>query len=82
MRILLHIGLPYCGAEALQSLLDAKRGRLEKSGILYSRVLGRKNHTRLYMAVSDPGHIDPLRHARGFARSAAQERLARAVAGD
>ena len=82
MRILLHIGLPRCGADALQTLLDAKRGKLEKVDILYSRVLGRKNHTRLYMAVSDPGHVDPLRHARGFARPAAQERLARSVAGD
>ena len=82
MRILLHIGLPRCGTEALQTLLDAKRGKLAGMGLFYSRVLGRKNHTRLYMAVSDPGHVDPLRHARGYARAAAQERLQRTIAGD
>ncbi|HCQ67281.1 MAG TPA: glycosyltransferase family 2 protein [Rhodobacteraceae bacterium] len=82
MRIVLHIGLPRCGAEALQTLLDAKRNKLAGMGTLYSRVLGRKNHTRLYMAVSDPGHVDPLRHARGFARAAAQARLQRTIAGD
>ncbi len=82
MRILVHIGLPHCGAEALQTLFDAKRGRLAKSGICYSKALGSKNHTRAYMAVSDPGHVDPLRHARGYGRAGAQARLQRAVAGD
>ncbi len=82
MRILLHIGLPRCGAEALQTLLDTKRNKFAGMGTLYSRVLGNKNHTRLYMAVSDPGHIDPLRHARGFARAGAQARLQRTIAGD
>ncbi len=82
MRVLLHIGLPHCGGDALQSLFDAKRNKLAGMGVLYSRVLGRKNHTRLYMAVSDPGHVDPLRHARGFARVQAQERLQRTIAGD
>ena len=82
MRIILHIGLPRCGAEALQTLLDAKRNKLAGFGFYYSRVLGRKNHTRLYMAVCDPGHVDPLRHARGYARAAAQERLHRTISGD
>ncbi|PIE06461.1 MAG: glycosyl transferase family 2 [Rhodobacterales bacterium] len=82
MRILVHIGLPHCGTEAVQALFEAKRGRLAKSGIVYSKALGNRNHTRLYMAASDPNHVDPLRHARGYARTGAQERLQRAVADD
>ncbi|TYB81668.1 glycosyltransferase family 2 protein [Maritimibacter fusiformis] len=82
MRIVVHIGLPHCGAEALQAVLNDKRGRLSQQGVLYSGALGRKNHTRLYMAVSDPGHVDPLRAARGFAAPPAQERLRRMVAQD
>ena len=81
MRIVLHIGLPVCGADRLQSVLDDKRGALAKAGVLYSG-LGRLNHTKLYMAVSDPGHIDPLRFARGFASSRTQEALRDRVAED
>ncbi|GKY88582.1 glycosyltransferase family 2 protein [Sinisalibacter aestuarii] len=82
MRIIVHIGLPWCGADELQAVLDDKRARLLEQGVLYSGALGRRNHTRLYMAVTDPGHVDPLRFARGFARDAAQARLQRMVAQD
>ncbi len=82
MRILLHVGLPHCGAERLQAAFDAKRGLLLQKGVLYCWALGKKNHTRLYMAASDPGHVDPLRVARGFATPDAQARLQRIVAQD
>lgn len=82
MRIVVHIGLPHCGTEALQAVMNDKRGRLSQQGVLYSGTLGRKNHTRLFMAVSDPAHVDPLRAARGFAAPAAQDRLRRMVAQD
>lgn len=82
MRIIVHIGLPECGSDALQSVMNDKRGQLLQQGVLYSGTLGRKNHTRLYMAVSDPGHVDPLRAARGFGPPSAQERLQRMVAQD
>ena len=82
MRIIVHIGLPQCGAEALQSVMNDKRGQLLQQGVLYAGALGRKNHTRLYMAVSDPAHVDPMRATRGFAPPAAQERLRNMVAQD
>lgn len=82
MRIIVHIGLPQCGAEALQSVMNDKRGQLLQQGVLYAGALGRKNHTRLYMAVSDPAHVDPMRVTRGFGPPAAQERLRNMVAQD
>ena len=81
-RILLHIGLPRCGAEPLQAVLDDKRGQLAQKGVLYAGSIGRKNHTKLYMAASDPAHVDPMRYLRGFAEPAAQERLSRMVIDD
>ncbi|OIP82555.1 MAG: glycosyl transferase family 2 [Rhodobacterales bacterium CG2_30_65_12] len=82
MRIIVHIGLPWCGTEALQGVLEDKRGQLLQKGVLYSHALGKRNHTRAYMAVSDPGHVDPLRHARGFAQPRAQARLQKTLAED
>ncbi len=81
MRIVLHIGLPGCGAERLQDVMDDKRGQLAKAGVLVSG-LARKNHTKLYMAVSEPTHVDPLRAARGFGPKAAQARLFKRVSED
>lgn len=66
MRIYLHIGLEHVGAGRLQEVLADKREQLAAKGILFPRSLGPRNHTRLYMAVTDPDHIDPLRFNRGF----------------
>ncbi len=74
-RIDLHIGLPQCGAERIQQVLDAWREPLLRDGILLPRSSGRRNHTRLYMAVTDPDHVDPLRWNRGHATARAQAEL-------
>lgn len=82
MRIVVHIGLPECGGDRVQEVLDTKRDQLAAKGVLYPRSPGRRNHTRLYMAVTDPAHVDPLRYNRGFAEPAKQVRLARDVGRD
>ena len=66
MRIHLHIGLEQVGADRLQSVMADKREQMLAKGYLFPRSLGPKNHTRLYMAVTDPAHVDPLRYNRGF----------------
>ncbi|MGR3322731.1 MAG: glycosyltransferase family 2 protein [Pseudooceanicola sp.] len=66
MRILLHIGLEHVGAARLQSVLADKREQLVSKGVLFARSPGNRNHTRLFMAATDPDHIDPLRFNRGF----------------
>ncbi|MDU8926687.1 glycosyltransferase family 2 protein [Alisedimentitalea sp. MJ-SS2] len=80
MKLILHIGLEQVGAERLQSVLNAKREGLLSKGVLYPRSPGSKNHTRLYMAVSDPDHIDPLRYNRGYIAPASQADLREQVA--
>lgn len=75
MRIYLHIGLDHVGAGRLQQVLADKREQLAARGILFPRSLGPRNHTRLYMAVTDPDHIDPLRFNRGYARADKQDAL-------
>jgi len=75
MRIHLHIGPQFMGADRLHRVLHAKRGTLRENGILFPRSPGAKNHTRLYMAVSDPDHVDPLRFNRGFIAPDKQEAL-------
>ncbi|MQQ07461.1 glycosyltransferase family 2 protein [Epibacterium sp. SM1979] len=66
MRIYLHIGLPQMGADRLQQVLADKRDNLRGHGILVPSAAGKGNHTRLFMAVTDPDHVDSLRWNRGF----------------
>ena len=66
MRIYLHIGLEHVGADRLQKVLADKREQLRSKSILFPRSPGSRNHTRLFMAVTDPDHIDPLRFNRGY----------------
>ncbi|NDV99608.1 glycosyltransferase family 2 protein [Salipiger sp. PrR002] len=82
MRICVHIGPEAQIADRLQRVLDGKRRQLAKRGVLYSRSLGARNHTRLYMAVSDPQAVDALRWSRGCATPEAQAVLRDAVAAD
>jgi glycosyl transferase family 2 len=82
MRIYIHIGLPHCGAGRIQQTLDEKRAQLNHKGVLFAKSPGGKNHARLFMAATDPEHIDPLRFIRGFSNPEKQASLARAVSAE
>ncbi|QUJ77869.1 glycosyltransferase family 2 protein [Sulfitobacter albidus] len=75
MRILLHIGPEETSAHRIQSVLSAQRDALDAQGVRYARSPGNKNHTRLYMAVTDPEHVDPLRYNRGYITAEKQAAL-------
>ncbi|SDI09850.1 glycosyltransferase family 2 protein [Lutimaribacter saemankumensis] len=75
MRIYLHIGLAAMGAARLQDVLADKREQLAQKGYLFPRAAGGKNHTRLFMAVTDPDHIDTLRFNRGYITPEKQQAL-------
>ncbi|MGH1425079.1 MAG: glycosyltransferase family 2 protein [Pseudooceanicola sp.] len=80
MKIYVHIGLEHVGAARLQSVLADKRDQLAGKGVLFPRSPGNKNHTRLFMAVTDPDHIDPLRFNRGYILPDRQKALFDSVA--
>jgi hypothetical protein len=80
MRIYLHIGPDGLTSDRLQSMLDAKRDQLIGKGVLYARSPGAKNHTRLYMAVTDPENVDTLRFNRGYIAEEKQKVLREDVA--
>ncbi|MDE4174080.1 glycosyltransferase family 2 protein [Phaeobacter sp. PT47_59] len=75
MRIHLHIGLEHVGADRLQKVLAHKRDQLRGKGVLFPTAPGGSNHTRLFMAATDPDHVDLLRLARGFGDAEKQELL-------
>ncbi|KUF11429.1 glycosyltransferase family 2 protein [Pseudoponticoccus marisrubri] len=79
MRIYLHIGPDGASSDRMQRVLDAKRDQLARTGTLYARSPGARNHTRLFMAVTDPGNVDSLRFNRGFIAPEKQARLRRDV---
>ncbi|GGF56478.1 Glycosyl transferase family 2 [Mameliella alba] len=80
MRIYLHIGPDGPSSDRIQRVLDAKRGRLRDEGVLYARSPGARNHTRLFMAVSDPDRPDVLRFNRGLMLPEKQQALRNEVA--
>jgi hypothetical protein len=82
MRIYLHIGPEDISASRIQSVLADKREQLVRKGILFARSLGNKNHTRLFMAVTDPAHVDPLRFNRGYITAEKQAALRASVLAD
>jgi hypothetical protein len=82
MRIYLHIGPEEASAARVQSILADKREQLLRKGVLYARAPGNKNHTRLFMAATDPGHVDPLRFNRGYITPQKQAILRDAVVAD
>lgn len=75
MRIYLHIGPDGPSSDRIQRVLDAKRGRLRDEGVLFARSPGARNHTRLFMAVSDPDRADVLRFNRGVMMRDKQQML-------
>lgn len=82
MRILLHIGLPQMGAERLQQVLATKRDNLRGKGVLFPIAPGKTNQSRLFMAVTDPDHVDSLRWNRGFFDADQQAKLRDKLAKD
>ena len=82
MRIYLHIGPDLAATMRLQQVLEAKRGQLAQQDILYPRSPGGANHTRLFMASSDPDRVDSLRFNRGLAAPEAQSALYRETISD
>lgn len=75
MKISLHIGPDTWATTRMQEVLHAKRAALLRQGVLFARSPGAKNHTRLFMAASDPEAVDALRHGRGFADAGRQAAL-------
>ena len=71
----LHIGLDGQATARLQAVLAEKREQMLSKGILFPRAAGARNHTRLFMAVTDPDHVDALRYNRGHADPARQAAL-------
>ena len=82
MRLLLHIGLPGAGTDAIQTVLAENRGRLLRKGICFSKSLGAQNHARLAMAITDPDHVDPLRFYRALAKPQRQAALRKSLLED
>jgi hypothetical protein len=74
-RIYLHIGLDDLGVARLQQVMADKRAQMLAKGVLFPRSLGSRNHTRLFMAVTDPEHVDALRAGRGYSDPARQAAL-------
>lgn len=74
-RLTLHIGMPHCGAARIQTVLANNRDALKQAGVLFPDLPGKQNHTRLFMAVTDPDHVDPFRWNRGRAAPDAQQEL-------
>jgi hypothetical protein len=71
----LHIGLDGQATARLQAVLADKREQMLSKGILFPRAAGARNHTRLFMAVTDPDHVDALRYNRGHADPVRQAAL-------
>ncbi|PJE29829.1 Glycosyl transferase family 2 [Pseudooceanicola antarcticus] len=83
MKIILHIGTEATSSEALQATLDVKRNQLlAKAGVLFPSSPGKRNHARLYMAMTDPDQVDPLRFNRGFITAERQATLQAALKAD
>jgi hypothetical protein len=79
-RIYLHIGLEHVGVARLQQVMADKRAQMLAKGVLFPQSAGARNHTRLFMAVTDPDHVDALRAGRGYSDPARQAALRAEVA--
>lgn len=75
MRVVIHIGLPQCGAFRLQSVLHDKRRLLADQGVLFPASPGRRNHDLLAVTATDPDHVDRLRWLLGFSDPKAHANL-------
>ena len=75
MRITLHIGPDRHSAQQVQTWFDHHRAALKDVGVLFPGSPGRGNHSRLFMAITDPDRVDMLRFNRGVITPAAQSKL-------
>ncbi|MCJ7872393.1 glycosyltransferase family 2 protein [Phaeobacter sp. J2-8] len=80
MKISLHIGPDLWASSRIQQVLNDKRRQLQGRGVLFARSPGAKNHTRLFMAASDPDRVDALRFNRGYGAPDQQAALRKEVA--
>lgn len=62
---ILHAGTVKTGTTTLQSFLSSKRKELSQAGVLFSRSMGRSNHTSLAAYAQSDETFDDLRFARG-----------------
>ncbi|WP_121630107.1 glycosyltransferase family 2 protein [Tropicibacter alexandrii] len=79
-RIYVHIGPDGASSDRLQRVLSDKRDQLIGKGVLYARSPGARNHTRLFLAVTDPENVDSLRFNRGYIAPEKQQVLREDVA--
>ncbi|MCC1493448.1 glycosyltransferase family 2 protein [Cognatishimia sp. F0-27] len=75
MQIQILIGPDAGLCQAVQQVLADKRNRLAAEGILVPRGLGTRNHTALFLAMTDSDAVDALRFHRGYASTDAQAAL-------
>jgi hypothetical protein len=75
MRIRILLTPSALGGDRLQAVLETRREYLAARGHLYASAPGKRNHTRLFMAATDPDHVDPLRAARGYTAPEQQQHL-------
>ncbi len=75
MKTYLHIGLPGCGIDRVQSVLKDKSEKLADMGVMLTQAAGGRNNTRLFVASTDPDHIEPFKEKRGFTGRKAQRSL-------
>ena len=66
MRIFIHSGTDQITLTKIQFLLSSKRKFLMDNGVLYPNALGRRNHSRAFIASLPSDVADPLRSQRGY----------------
>jgi hypothetical protein len=75
MDLLLHIGCEKTGTTSVQFWLDSHAGRLMQRGIVYSRVLGRRNNRRISLYGLEPGTPDDQWRLEGVTNPAQHARM-------
>ncbi|MDK3071907.1 glycosyltransferase family 2 protein [Sedimentitalea sp. JM2-8] len=82
MRIHLHIGLDAHRTAQMQRVMSGQRDQMAERGNLFARSPGAEDHARLFMAVTDHDHIDPLRFGQNLLDPNRQRGLREALIAD
>lgn len=82
MRIRLHIGLDAQRTAQMQRVMAAQRDPMAERGSLFARSPEAEGDARLFMAVTDPYHVDPLRFQRNVSDPDRQRGLRDALMND